>query len=69
MRDGIFHGHGILITSTGDKFEGEFNKGKLDGLATHWSSQNGSFYDGEWKNGKINGYGVSTTSNGYRYEG
>ena len=42
------HGYGILWTASGNKYTGDFNRGKMEGNGTFiWST--GNTYTGQWK--------------------
>lgn len=41
----------VLYTHTGDRYEGEWKKGKLDGHGTYYQS-NGDRFEGRWKKGQ-----------------
>jgi len=52
----------------GNKYVGEWKKGKLHGQGTHiWA--NGNKYVGEYKNDKMHGYGTFTSPPGHKYVG
>ena len=59
-------GHGIIISTNGDKYVGEWKKNKRYGNGTLiWS--NGRKYVGEYNDGKRNGQGTFTWSDGKNY--
>ena len=66
---------GLLLSSNGDYYEGEFINGKKEGKGKkiyHNGNENNGFgnvYEGYWKNGKENGKGVFNFNNGNVYEG
>ena len=66
---------GILLSSNGDYYEGEFFDGKKEGkgkkIYQNGNEYNGfgNVYEGTWKNGKENGKGVYNFNNGNVYEG
>ena len=66
-RDGRLHGHGVVTTHTGDRYEGEWRKGQRHGWGTFLSS--GGDFEGEYRNNKKHGSGVERWANGDRYEG
>ena len=52
----------------GNKYVGEWKKGKMHGQGTHiWA--NGNKYVGEYKKGKMHGYGTFTSPPGHKYVG
>jgi len=54
--------------ANGNKYVGEWKKGKLHGQGTHiWA--NGNKYVGEYKNGYMHGYGTFTSPPGFKYVG
>ena len=55
-------------TSNGDKYDGEYKYGKLNGQGTY-TSQDGKKYVGEFKDGKHEGQGIFTWPNGNKYFG
>ena len=54
--DGFLTGQGLVITSEGEIFMGNFIRNKLDGEGEHYRKDN-SIYKGEFKNGKYDGLG------------
>ena len=62
------HGQGTITYSNGNKYVGEFLKGKFHGQGTY-SYANGDKYDGEWKNYKKHGQGTFIDANGNKYVG
>lgn len=62
-REGKFLGNllidGIMWLIDGEKYEGEWKNGKLDGHGKV-TYPNGRIYEGEWKNGKPDGHGKAT---------
>ena len=68
-KDGLWHGDGTLSTgSGGEAYDGEWIKGKRDGLG-HQSDSNGNKYIGEWKDGYRDGVGSFTHHSGWTVEG
>tara|TARA_R110000772_G_scaffold129517_4_gene237674 strand:- start:2581 stop:3258 length:678 start_codon:yes stop_codon:yes gene_type:complete len=62
------NGYGEYVWKDGDKYSGNFRKGKRNGKGINeWSD--GSRYDGEWLKNKIHGQGIYTNANGERLEG
>ena len=67
LLDNMCHGKGVMIWPNGDKFEGEFWKGKSrKGVYTFAS---GSIYKGEMSDGKSHEKGVMIWTNGDKFEG
>ena len=65
---------GLLLSSNGDYYEGEFLNGKKEGkgkkiYANGNEYKNCNIYEGNWKNGKENGEGIFKFNNGNIYEG
>lgn len=48
---------GVLESSTGERFEGEWKNSLLNGKGTY-SSPDGEKYEGDWVDGKIEGEGT-----------
>ena len=64
-KDGLWHGYGALITgSDGDKYEGQWIKGKRVGLGQHLDSD-GNQYGGKWKDDCRDGNGSFTHHSGW----
>ena len=66
--DLIPHGRGVQLYNNGDKYYGNFKKGKKDGVGVFFF-KNGTKYLGEWKKNKMEGYGIYYFSTGAKYEG
>lgn len=62
MRNGKFHGLGMIQYTNGEKFEGEFKDNMF--LKGSFYHLNGATYDGEWINNTFNGQGVYRYPNG-----
>jgi len=62
------HGNGVLVTSNGEKYEGFWNHGTLEG-EVEVTFSNGDLYKGEWENGNPNGKGTKFDTQGQIYEG
>lgn len=61
-------GRGTYKWKNGDRYEGDFFKGRKHGNGTYtWSD--GSVYTGQWQNDKIHGTGKMVWSKGLQYEG
>jgi hypothetical protein len=61
-RPGIPHGRGLLLTKTGHRFEGQWQKGHMHGQGS-CQSPSGRNYTGEWCKGKMTGKGMQTFPN------
>ena len=63
-------GFGVFQYSNGNRYEGEFANGIMNGNGKfEWkdgSKFDGAVYDGEWKNGKRNGMGMSSVGEIFR---
>lgn len=62
------NGAGILISSNGDQYNGDFKDGLMDGKGV-FTWQNGNRYEGEFLGGERDGQGVFTWGNGNKYSG
>lgn len=49
----MFNGLGTLIIANGEKFNGKFNNGIIDGDGTYYLSNNDVMLIGTWKNNKL----------------
>ena len=58
MSDGIRHGKGISIESSGIRYQGDFRDGKKHGKGKVFHPDGTINYDGEWRNGKPGGKGT-----------
>ena len=68
-KDGLWHGDGTLSAgSDGDTYQGEWIKGKRDGLGQQ-SDSKGNKYAGEWKDDVRAGDGYFTHHSGWTVEG
>ena len=68
------NGFGTYVWPDGDRYVGEWKKGKEHGQGTlfyNWRSElvYGDKYEGEWKKGKQHGQGTYTWYNGNNYVG
>ncbi|HPC43156.1 MAG TPA: hypothetical protein PLD91_19735 [Spirochaetota bacterium] len=54
------NGKGIMKWDNGDKYDGEFNNGKMNGYGK-MTYGDGTKYEGEWKEDKKNGMGTEET--------
>ena len=52
----MFHGKGKELLSKDTTYEGDFKKGKFDGIG-NFQMWNGDYYEGEWREGRRNGRG------------
>jgi hypothetical protein len=62
------HGVGVYRFSTGDRYEGEMDQGRLQGRG-RYVNKNGDKIEAPFADGKPQGRGVYHFSNGDRYEG
>ncbi|MEE9438035.1 MAG: caspase family protein [Saprospiraceae bacterium] len=62
------NGKGVLISHSGDRYEGNFKNNNLTGKGK-WKSKSGDRYRGEFVNGRIEGKGKMTFTNGDYYIG
>ena len=62
------HRHGVMISSSGSVYEGEFKEGKKEGRGI-FSYDNGNTFKGEFKDGFKDGFGCFLWSKGDAYEG
>lgn len=66
-------GKGKYFYANGDKFVGEFQNGKKNGLGIMYWGANSKFkgnrYEGEWKDDEMSGRGVYLCGNGGKYVG
>ena len=62
------NGFGIYVWENGDKYEGEFVNGLMEGQGLYTFS-NGNYYKGNWKRAKYDGYGKLVFSDGTIQEG
>jgi len=67
IKEGIPNGNGIILYTNGSRYEGIFDKGKLNGFGSSYN--NGETYQGEFINGIENGYGKKTYCNGCVLQG
>lgn len=68
FRAGLINGKGLLIESTGDRYEGEFLDGKRHGKGIY-TGVKGNRYEGDFRDGKRHGHGIYVWANQDRYEG
>ena len=65
--NGVLHGKGQYIKSSGEYFIGEFEKGSRKSGKCRFA--NGNIYSGEWLNNKMDGEGTMDYSNGDKFVG
>jgi len=53
----------------GSYYEGEFDRGEINGHGLRYFATTGNFYCGEFSAGELNGQGVMTYADGSTYEG
>lgn len=68
IRDGVYHGKGILTIPPRTCYEGDFCYGNFHGKGVLTLS-NGDRYEGEFHKGMFHGQGIYTCADGMRYEG
>ena len=79
LRDGSYYkgetligmmpnGKGEQVWDTGDRYEGEFEKGKRHGVGTMYYVS-GERYEGEWHENRQHGRGIYHYKNGDRFDG
>jgi len=62
-------GHGKLSMADGSYYEGQFDRGEINGHGLRYFALNGNFYSGEFSAGELHGQGVMRYSDGSTYEG
>jgi hypothetical protein len=68
LKDFLPHGQGTYTYVNGDKYAGEWKKGKRHGQGTY-THADGDKYVGEWKKGNEHGQGTYTHADGDKYVG
>ena len=68
LREEYGEGRGKFTYPHGEKYEGDWVKGKYHGQGT-MTFPDGSMYLGEYKNGKFHGQGTFIWNDGYYHEG
>lgn len=63
------NGHGVLTTSHGQRYEGQFLDGLPDGQLTFTDNNTGIKYVGEWYQGVKNGQGIMHWASGETFVG
>ena len=63
------NGHGVLIASNGEKYDGKWTNGYKDGWGKEYLPQQNQFYEGSFNTGKRNGDGKMVDGKGQVFEG
>ena len=63
------HGNGLMVFANGDRYEGNWKKGDIDGEGTFTYATAGYSYSGNFKKGNIQGHGTFRFNNGNVMEG
>ena len=63
------HGNGLMVFANGDRYEGDWKKGNIDGEGTYSYAQGGYTYTGHFKKGFVQGHGTFRFNNGNVMEG
>lgn len=66
---GKINGKGLMTWPNGDRYDGEWKKGIMEGEGTYTYANAGYSYTGQWKKGFIKGHGTFRFSNGNVMEG
>lgn len=66
---GRIEGRGIMTWPNGDRYEGDWKKGLMDGEGTYTYAAAGYSYTGHWVKGYIKGHGTFRFNNGNVMEG
>ena len=66
---GLRHGQGRDVEADGDKYDGQWARGKKHGKGTHVSEVEGETYVGDWVDDYLEGTGVLRLTDGSSYEG
>lgn len=69
FKDDKFGGEGVITMKNGDRFEGSFVAGRMEGRGKHVLNNGDIEYIGEYKDGKPHGMGVKTYEDGSVYSG
>jgi hypothetical protein len=64
----ILNGEGVLMTSWGDRYEGNWKSGCMSGFGTHLTAD-GQMYTGEFVSNSQHGQGMYNYKDGVKYEG
>lgn len=65
----IVAGHGKLTMADGSYYEGEFDKGEINGHGFRFFASSRNVYSGEFHMGEMHGQGVMRYADGSTYEG
>ncbi|XP_065841787.1 radial spoke head 1 homolog isoform X1 [Oscarella lobularis] len=68
-KDGVKHGKAVIEFASGDRFEGTFVNGEIEGKGVWQSSSMKSKYEGNWKESQRNGDGEMHFLSGNVYKG
>lgn len=63
LRDGLYHGFGVLVRTNRERYQGEWRKGLRHGIGT-FHYPNGDVYNGEWRQDVPHGTGVFVFASG-----
>ena len=66
---GKIEGKGLMTWPNGDRYDGEWKKGVMDGEGTYTYAAAGYSYTGQWVKGNIKGHGTFRFNNGNVMEG
>ena len=72
MKEGQYHGHGVLRYEDDAVYDGEWKNGKRDGIGTYVygdEGENKRTYVGEWKEDRMEGKGLFTYRDKSTYDG
>lgn len=67
-RDDRRHGSGVYTWASGDKYDGNWDNGKMSGHGTK-TMANGDVYSGMWLSDKAHGWGQKRFAGGDSHEG
>jgi len=70
LADGLRHGQGIRVWVSGNRYEGAWVKGKMEGRGVYENALTGGKFDGSFKDNRKSGHGVETWGNklGIRFQ-
>lgn len=63
------HGNGLMVFANGDRYEGDWKKGDIEGEGTFTYATAGYSYTGHFKKGVVQGHGTFRFNNGNVMEG
>lgn len=66
---GRIDGRGLMVWPNGDRYDGQWKKGLMEGEGTYTYAQAGYSYTGHWVKGNIKGHGTFRFNNGNVMEG